>query len=607
MRRHRSHSIARDLVKDFENLKNDPSLGGNNEEEEMEDQENDIDNQPLKDFILPKATNIKPGIVPPPIAANNFEIKATLINMVQQQQFGGLPSEDPHLHLAIFLACCDTFKANGVTDDAIRLRLFPFSLRDRARAWIHSIPADSIKTWDELTEVFLAKYFPPSKTSQLRGQIANFGQMSNESLYDAWERFKDLIRICPHHGLAKQYIVQIFYDGLNSNDRNFLDAAAGGALSSKGAKDAFDLIETMAINQHSWNPRVERRTTPGVLELEPMSFMKARLDAIDHKLSELKLSNVSHVTNSLSCTTCNGSDHQTSMCPFTNQENFENVNLVNNYGRSQNNPYAPTFNPGWRNHPNFSYKNNQNTVPQPPNRAQQGFAPQQGFAQQFEPPQPPKSNFETMMEQFMVKQQQTMEEMKETMKQQATQIKMLETQVAQQASSSTRPPGTFPGQPEVNPREHCQAIHLRSGFKYENPTVTRDGKPITQGSAEALEDSSEPLAADSTGEASPKVNDEVTQPNKEKQRYVPPPFRPKVPFPQRLVNSDKDAQYGKFIELLKKLHINVPFIDALTQIPAYAKFLKEILSNKRKIEDCGNAPLTMTCSALLSKSLPTKL
>ena len=160
MRRHRSHSVARDLVIDFENLKSDPTLGGNNEEVEMEGLENDIDNQPLKDFTLPRAANIKPGIVPPPIAANNFEIKATLINMVQQQQFGGLPSEDPHLHLAIFLPCCDTFKANGVTDDAIRLRLFPFSLRDRARAWIHSIPADSIKTWDELTDVFLAKYFP---------------------------------------------------------------------------------------------------------------------------------------------------------------------------------------------------------------------------------------------------------------------------------------------------------------------------------------------------------------------------------------------------------------------------------------------------------------
>ena len=470
------------------------------------DQDNINENQPLKDFTQPKAANIKPGITAPAIAANNFELKATLINMVQQQQFGGMPSEDPHLHLAIFLACCDTFKANGVTDDAIRLRLFPFSLRDRVRAWIHSIPADSIKTWDELTTAFLSKYFPPSKTAQLRGQIANFGQMDNESLYDAWEHFKDLIRICPHHGLAKQYIVQIFYDGLNPNDRNFLDAAAGGALSSKGAKDAYDLIETMAINQHNWNPRGERRNTPGMLELDTMTFMKARLDAIDNKLSEMKLSNVNQVSSSFSCTTCGGNDHQPYMCPFTSQENFENVNLVNNYGRSQNNPYAPNYNPGWRNHPNFSYKNNPNGGAPPQNRPQQGFipnqgVPQQGFVQQqVEPPNPQKSNIEVMLEKLVAQQQKDMNEMREAMKQQATQLKMLETQVAQQASTSTRPPGTFPGHPEVNPREHCQAIHLRSGFEYENPTLTRDGKLLTQDQIKALEDEGKLLEENPKGE-----------------------------------------------------------------------------------------------------------
>jgi Retrotransposon gag protein len=107
------------------------------------------------------------------------------------------------LHLAVFLEIYDTYKSNGVSDDALRLRLFLFSLRDKARAWMHSLPAGSITTWDQLTEVFLTKYFPPSKTAQLRGQIVNFGQKGNESLYDAWERFKDLLRLCPHHGFAK--------------------------------------------------------------------------------------------------------------------------------------------------------------------------------------------------------------------------------------------------------------------------------------------------------------------------------------------------------------------------------------------------------------------
>jgi hypothetical protein len=116
-------------------------------------------NRPLRDFIIPKATNIRPSVVAPAIAANNFELKANLITMAQQNQFSGLPSDDPHLHLTVFLEICDTYKSNGVSDDVLRLRLFPFSLRDMTRAWMHSLPAGSITTWDQLTEAFLPSIF----------------------------------------------------------------------------------------------------------------------------------------------------------------------------------------------------------------------------------------------------------------------------------------------------------------------------------------------------------------------------------------------------------------------------------------------------------------
>jgi len=106
--------------------------------------------------------------------------------------------EDPNLHLLVFLEVCDTLKINGVSTDAIRLRLFPFSLRDKARAWFHSLPLGSITTWDELTKVFLAKFFPPSKTASLRNQITSFTQREDETLYEAWEWFKELLRLCPH-------------------------------------------------------------------------------------------------------------------------------------------------------------------------------------------------------------------------------------------------------------------------------------------------------------------------------------------------------------------------------------------------------------------------
>jgi len=105
--------------------------------------------------------------------------------MVQQSQFRGSLIEDPNLHLLLFLEVCDTLKINGASINAIRLRLFPLSLRDKARAWLHSLPPGLIMTWDELTKVFLAKFFPPSKTASLLNQITSFTQREDESLYEA--------------------------------------------------------------------------------------------------------------------------------------------------------------------------------------------------------------------------------------------------------------------------------------------------------------------------------------------------------------------------------------------------------------------------------------
>ncbi|KAF7801000.1 uncharacterized protein G2W53_044496 [Senna tora] len=199
-------------------------------------------NRNVSDYATPKLDGLQHSIRRPSIQANNFEIKPVTIQLLQANgQFGGSPIEDPNNQILNFLEICDTFKHNGVSDDAIRLRLFPFSLRDKANVWLQSLPEGSISTWEELAQQFLTKYFPPGKTAKMTNDITSFVLLDNESLYEAWERFKELLRKCPHHGLPKWLQVQTFYNGLSSEIRTSIDVTAGGALMSKPVDAAYTL------------------------------------------------------------------------------------------------------------------------------------------------------------------------------------------------------------------------------------------------------------------------------------------------------------------------------------------------------------------------------
>ena len=126
------------------------------------------------------------------------------------------------------LISCSTFVIKGVSQDAIRLRLFPFSLLGRAKQWFYANKAD-VDTWDKCAKAFLSKFFPTGKTNALRGRISNFQQASNESIPEAWERLQHILA-CPHHGMDNWLILQNFYNGLTQSSRDHVDAAAGGAF-----------------------------------------------------------------------------------------------------------------------------------------------------------------------------------------------------------------------------------------------------------------------------------------------------------------------------------------------------------------------------------------
>ena len=277
--------------------------------------------KPLREFFTPSPNNITSSITAPAVEANNFELKSVVMGMVQQNQFSGLPNEDPNQHLSNFLEICNTFKTNGVSDDAIRLRLFPFSLSGRAKAWLQSLPTGTITTWNELTQAFLSKYFPPSKIAQLRNQITSFVQKDGESLYEGWERFKDLIRSCPHHGLEKWLIVQTFYNGLNYNTRLTIDAAAGGALMNRGVDEAYTLIEEMALNHNQWTSERSAPKVPGKYDVDALTHLSAQVDAKFNAITKMfEQMNVHAVSsgNIFPCNNCGGVDHSTLECQHGN-------------------------------------------------------------------------------------------------------------------------------------------------------------------------------------------------------------------------------------------------------------------------------------------------
>src|ERR1044072_4209370 len=114
----------------------------------------------LRDLTSASMSYDYPGsIAYPTVAGVNFEMRPGFINMVSQSQYGGSALEDPHAHLERFIRVCNTFTSHNIPANVIRMRLFPFSLRDTAEEWLNSQPQGSIISWDDLAEKFTTKFF----------------------------------------------------------------------------------------------------------------------------------------------------------------------------------------------------------------------------------------------------------------------------------------------------------------------------------------------------------------------------------------------------------------------------------------------------------------
>jgi len=138
-----------------------------------------------------------------------------------------------------------------VPEGAVRLSLFSFSLSGEAKRWLHSFKGNSLKTWDEVVEKFLKKYFPKSKTAEGKAVISSFHQFLDESLSEALERFCSLLRKTPTHGFSEPIQFNIFIDGLRPQSKQLLDTSVGSKIKLTTPEEGMELIENMAASDHA--------------------------------------------------------------------------------------------------------------------------------------------------------------------------------------------------------------------------------------------------------------------------------------------------------------------------------------------------------------------
>ena len=218
-------------------------------------------------------------IAPPATSAESCDINTALLNLVMKDQFSGTPNEDATSHLNTFVELCDMQKKKDVDNDVVKMKLFPFSLRDSAKIWFSSLPRNSIDSWNKCKDVFITKYFPPAKIISLRTQIMNFKQLEHEHVAQSWERMKMMLRNCPTHGLNLWMIIQIFYAGLNFVSRNLLDSAAGGTFMEITLGEATKLLDNIMANYSQWH--TERApTSKKVNSVEEISSLSEKVDAL---------------------------------------------------------------------------------------------------------------------------------------------------------------------------------------------------------------------------------------------------------------------------------------------------------------------------------------
>nr|GEX94296.1 reverse transcriptase domain-containing protein [Tanacetum cinerariifolium] len=174
------------------------------------------DQRTMVELLCAPTEGYAEAIVVPPILAEHFKLKHSLINMMTLDQFFRLEKDNPHDHIR-----CS---------------------KETPR---------SILTWEDLVSKFINEFFSPSRMINLRNEISKFQQHFDESFHEAWYRYKDLLRACPYYGFTELHQLDTFYNAFNLADQDSLNSAAGGNILERRTQDVLTIIENKSKEMDS--------------------------------------------------------------------------------------------------------------------------------------------------------------------------------------------------------------------------------------------------------------------------------------------------------------------------------------------------------------------
>nr|GEU63449.1 reverse transcriptase domain-containing protein [Tanacetum cinerariifolium] len=508
---------------------------------------------------IPRRSNRRrvPNIVKPEIRTIE-EIVLMAGRTMEELLQAPTEGDNPHNHISNFKRMTATLKYKDVLNDVIKLMLFSYSLEGAARIWYEKEPPNSILTWDDLVNKFINQFFPPSKTTHLKNEISRFTQRFEETFGEAWDRFKEMLRACPHHGFSELTQIDTFYNGLTEQDQDSLNAASGGNLLNKTTREALKIIENKSKVRYSRSKSNVFRVNMNTMD--NVSKTNDRIDKLADQISNLvEIVNKQVIAPSKAvektCVTCGGAhayydciatdSNQPSVCAPTGSYNH-----VSSPDRASHQIPPPSFAPVQSNPNSKQEKNLRRNL---------------------------NSDMRSILGSFFQNQPSTL--------------------------------GTLPSNIVPNPKGEMKAVTTCSGLAYEGSSIPTNSplEKVDEQNTEEILDKEHSNCPVSTAQVQPLVVP-IFIPELDVPRTQ---SKPTIPYLSRLndhkLREKATNQMEKLFQIIHDLHFDISFADALLLMPKFASTIKSLLANKDKLFELAKVPLNENCLAMLLKKLPEKL